>query len=130
MAKTYYIENIVNNPAISFSETQPEGFTLITDSATLLSLTEKEYNKREKDGKDFYNNFRSRLYLEILAGSITTTEAFTVENYLVDVARNINTGNWLTAQYTCTNLAISGIFTQELKDEILLGISNYIIDNY
>ncbi len=130
MAKQYYIEDDQDIPAIQYSETAPEGFTLITDTDLILKLTKTRYVKYEVDGKDFYNEFRSRLYIEIVAGNITPTEAFQAESYLKDLKDNLTSGNWLTAQYVCTNLALSGIFTQDLKDEILAGIATYITANY
>ncbi len=128
--KKYYIEDNEALPAIQYCETQPEGYTEITDADTLLHLTIKDYLVKEKDGHEFYNTFRSRLLLEIKAGNITPEEAFTVEGYLKDVKDNLITGNWLTAQYVCNALPLSGIFTQALKDEILSGITTYINANY
>lgn len=130
MAKKYYIENNEALPAIQYCEGQPEGYTEIIDSALLLELTKKDYVIKEKDGQDFYNTFRSRLLLEIKNGNITPTEAFTVEAYLYDIKDNLITGNWLTAQYLTANKALSGIFTEALKGEILTGITNYVNANY
>lgn len=130
MAKNYYIEDNEVVPAVIYAETQPIGYTLITDSVKLLELTMADYTIRQEDGIVFYNTFRSKLLLKIKAGEIQPIEAFTVEAYLKDLKDNLITGNWMTAQNICTNLALSGIFDQVLKDEILTGITNYVNANY
>lgn len=130
MAKKYYIEDNQAIPAIQYCEGQPEGYTEITDPIQLLDLTKKDYLTKEKDGHDFYNDFRSRLLLEIKAGNITASEAFTVETYLSDIKDNLITGNWLTAQYLTSIKPTSGIFDDTLKSEILTGITAYVNTNY
>lgn len=130
MAKKYYIEDNQSIPAIQYCEGQPEGYSEITDPVKLLELTKADYVIKEKDGHDFYNDFRSRLLLEIKSGAITPTEAFTVESYLSDIKDNLITGNWLTAQYLTSNKPTSRIFDDDLKAEILGGITNYVNNNY
>ena len=130
MAKNYYIEDFESIPAIIYAETQPTGYTLITDDALLLDLTMKDYLIKEKDGCNFYNSFRSSLLLKIKSGEIQATDAFTVEAYLSPVKDNLTSGNWLTAQYVCNALPLSGIFDATLKSEILTGITDYINANY
>lgn len=130
MAKKYYIESDQDIPAIQYCEGQPEGYTEITDGAMLLDLTMKDYKKKEADGHDFYNTFRSRLLLVLKSGAVTPTDAFTLEGYLSGVKDNLISGNWMTAQYICNALPLSGIFTEELKAEILTGITTYITTNY
>jgi hypothetical protein len=128
--KQYYIEDNESMPSIVYCEGQPEGFSLITDAAKLLDLTMKDYEKKEKDGQDFYNGFRSKLLLAIRGGGVAPTDAFTVESYLSGVKNNLITGNWMTAQYINSILPLSGIYTQTLKDEIQAGIDAYVSQNY
>lgn len=130
MAKKYYTEDNEPLPAIIYAETQPTGFSLIADAEKVLFLTKKRYEGYEKDGKDFYNGFRSNLYLEIVAGNVAASDAFIVEGYLKDVKDNLITGNWMTARHLCNSLATQGIFTQTLKDTILAGMDAYITENY
>jgi hypothetical protein len=130
MAKNFYIELHQSNPAIVFASIQPSGFELITDQEKLLQLTKAQYNEREFAGKDFYNGFRSQLYLLVVGGSITPTQAFVVESYLSNLKDALCSGNWLTAQYVCSVTPLSGIFDATLKSNILGGISNYIANNY
>jgi hypothetical protein len=130
MAKNYYIEDNEVLPAVQYCETKPEGYTLITDQAQLLKLTMQDYYQKEKDGKDFYNNFRSRLMLGIKSSTIVPADAYAAELHLADIKDNLISGNWMTASYLTSNKALAGIFTQELKDEILAGINGYIAANY
>lgn len=128
--KQYYIEDNEPIPAIIKAEQQPEGYSLLTDQAKILELTKIDYNKKQFDGSDFYNGFRSSLYLEIVSGNITPPEAFAVEAHLKDIADNLVSGNWLTAQALSQAKALSGIYDQALKDDIQAGIDNYISTNY
>ena len=70
------------------------------------------------------------MYLDVINGVYTDIEVFTFESYTKELSNDIRLGQWLTAQDTCTNLALSGIFTQSKKDEIQLDIDNYVSDNY
>lgn len=130
MAKKWYIEDDEQLPAIVHSETQPEGYSLLTNEATILSQIEKAYKVRELDGSSFYNSFRSRLMREIELGNITPTDAFLVESHLKELKDNLITGNWLTAQSINASLPLSGIYDQDLKDEIQEGIDLYVANNY
>jgi hypothetical protein len=130
MAKKYYKENNENIPAIAFTDSAPAGFTEITDQDELKELYFKQYETREKDGHDFYNDFRTRLYMDILSGTITTAEAFAVELHLKTLKDELITGNWLTAQNISLGLELSGIYDQALKDDIQAGIDAYITENY
>lgn len=130
MAKQYYIEDNVTPPAIEFTDTAPIGYTLITDPDLLLECTKRTYKQRESDGKEYYNGLRSQLYLDIVNGTYTPAEAFALEQHLKDVKENIVTGNWLTGQSICSALPLSGIFTQELKESIMLDIDTYVNNNY
>jgi len=90
----------------------------------------KEYEKREIDGKDYYNDFRSRLYILYKNGDITALQAFEVEDHLKDVVESLITGNWLSAQSQLTGKTLLGVFDQDLKDEVMTGINAYLAENY
>lgn len=130
MAKKYYKEDGQAIPAIVFADSAPAGFTEIVDVTELKALHCKRYIQAEKDGHDFYNEFRTGLYMDIVSATITSTEAFLLEQHLKDVAEQIISGNWLTAQNTSTNLALSGIYDQALKDKIQSAIDTYVTENY
>ena len=130
MARKYYIEDNEAIPAIVFEETAPVGFTEITDSAKLLELHSKRYEKNRTDGVDYYNEFQADLYLKIQNATYTVAEVVALEAHLKDVADEIKAGSWLTAQNSIGGVALSGIFDQTMKDSITADINNYVNDNY
>lgn len=130
MSRKFYIEENENIPAIAFEVTAPTGFIEITDQVKLIELYKQKYNERMVDGNDYYNEFRTGLYLDIMSGTITSTDAFLLEQHVKSLADNLMTGNWLTAQNTNTNLALSGIYNQDMKDQLQSDIDNYILNNY
>ena len=130
MPKKFYKEDNEAIPAILYQDSQPVGFTEITDPLELTDLYIKKYKQQKKDGEDYYLSFQASLYLDVINGVYTDIEVFTFESYTKELSNDIRLGQWLTAQDTCTNLALSGIFTQSKKDEIQLDIDNYVSDNY
>jgi len=130
MARKFYIEDNEVLPAIKFAENQPTGFTLITNESLIHGLMKTQYVSRSEDGLNYYNNFRTDRYIDIINGVYTDTQVFELENHLKDLGIEIVSGNWLTAKNTIENLSISGIFTQIMKDEITAFVDTYILDNY
>ena len=130
MSKKFYKEDNEAIPAILYQDSQPLGFTEVTDPVELKDLYIKKYKQQKKDGEDYYLSFQASLYLDVINGVYTDIEVFTFESYTKELSNDIRLGQWLTAQDTCTNLAVSGIFTQSKKDEIQLDIDNYVTNNY
>jgi hypothetical protein len=130
MARKYYTEDNEAIPAICFEESQPVGFTLITDQAQLHDLIKGQYLQRSDDGANYYNDFRTDRYMDILNGVYTDAEVFALESHLENLGIQIATGNWITAQNTNSNLSLSGIYNQVMKDEIQTEIDVYISLNY
>ncbi|NIO45018.1 MAG: hypothetical protein GTO02_16625 [Candidatus Dadabacteria bacterium] len=130
MARKFYIEDNEAIPSIVFDLNAPLGFTEIIDANKLKELYKNKYNERTKDGQEYYNSFRTDLYLDIVNGSITETDAFLLEQHIKQLSDNLMTGNWLTAQNTNQNLTLSGIYDQAMKDEIQNYIDTYITNNY
>ena len=130
MARKYYIEDNEAIPAICFEESQPVGFTLITDQAQLHDLIKGQYIQRSDDGANYYNDFRTDRYMDILNDVYTDAEVFALESHLENLGIQIATGNWITAQNTNSNLSLVGIYTQVMKDEIQAEIDLYISLNY
>lgn len=130
MSKKFYKEDNEAIPAILYQDSQPLGFTEVTDPVELKYLYIKKYKQQKKDGEDYYLSFQASLYLDVINGVYTDIEVFTFESYTKELSNDIRLGQWLTAQDTCTNLAVSGIFTQSKKDEIQLDIDNYVTNNY
>jgi len=130
MSKKFYKEDNEAIPAILYEDSQPLGFSEITDPLELKDLYIKKYKQQKKDGEDYYLSFQASLYLDVINGVYTDIEVFTFESYTKELSNDIRLGQWLTAQDTCANLAVSGIFTQSKKDEIQLDIDNYVTNNY
>ena len=130
MPKKFYKKDNEAIPAILYQDSQPLGFTEVTDPVELKYLYIKKYKQQKKDGEDYYLSFQASLYLDDINGVYTDIEVFTFESYTKELSNDIRLGQWLTAQDTCTNLAVSGIFTQSKKDEIQLDIDNYVTNNY
>ena len=82
MARKYYQEDNELIPAICFEESQPVGFTLITDETQLHDLIKGQYVQRANDGSDYYNDFRTDRYMDILNNVYTDVEVFALENHL------------------------------------------------
>ncbi len=88
------------------------------------------YEIKEKDGKKYYNQKRSELVDKINKAEITSTDAFTIDTKLKDVKDSLRSGDWITAQTYLTGVVVDGPFTQALKDEYNVEISDYITNNY
>jgi len=130
MARLFYIEDNEEIPAIAFEASAPTGFTLITDPIKLKALHATRYDENRHDGINYYNEFQAGLYLDLMNGTYTVPEVVTLEAYVATLGDGIKAGAWLTAQQILSNLALSGIFDQVMKDKIALDISSYISDNY
>ena len=88
------------------------------------------YEIKEKDGKRYYNKKRSELVDKINKAEITSTDAFTTDTKLKDVKDSLRSGDWITAQTYLTSVVVEGPFTQALKDEYDVEITDYITNNY
>ncbi len=131
MARQYYREDNGDGGLEFWSANEVlTGFSLITNVGELKELHAARYEKNRTDGVDYYNHFQAGLYLDIVSEVYTVIEVVTLEAYLKSLADEIKSGSWLTAQNTITGLALSGIFTQSMKDEINNDINTYISDNY
>lgn len=130
MARKFYSEDGQAIPAIKYAESKPDGYTLITDQVQIHNLTINRYELRASDGVNYYNNFRTDLYIDIMNNIYTESQVFELENHLKNLGIEIVSGNWLTAKNTILNLSILGIFTQIMKDDILNFIDEYILNNY
>ena len=68
MSRSFYIEDNEPIPAIKYAESQPVGFSLITNESDLRALYIKQYKTRESDGTNYFNDFRVGLMLDIIEG--------------------------------------------------------------
>lgn len=132
MSRKFYIQDSVEvgEPGILFELTQPTGYTEITDTDKIKELYQKQYHYRINDGKEYVLDFTSDRYIDLLNGKYTESDVFALESHIKNLYDQLNNGWWLTAQNTNTNLALSGIYDQAMKDEIQQVIDTYVINNY
>ena len=130
MARKFYKEDNSLIPAIVYELTQPLGYTQITNSEELKRLYIGLYNQRGQDGVDYFDDFRASIMMDIIAGTYTEIEVFNLETHIKNLQDEVILGNWLTAQNTNSNLALSGIYDQAMKDEIQTYIDDYVLNNY
>jgi len=128
--RNFYEENNQATPAIKFEEVQPAGYSLITDPIQLENLHAERYEINREAGVDYYNHFQAKLYIKITTGVYTVAQVVTLEAYLKNLGDEIKAGSWLTAQNNIGGLALSGIFDQDMKDEIKGDIDLYVLENY
>jgi len=116
--------------AIAFEASPPTiDYTLITGTLR-NNLWDAKYEERAEDGQRYYHESQRSLYISFVEGTYTFSEVKTYENYTANLADEIFKGNWLTAQDTCTNLPINGIFDAVKKSEVQAYIDDYVTNNY
>ena len=130
MYRRFYKEDDELIPAIKFALSKPAGFTEITDESEIKSLYLKQYQIRILDGNDCVQNFTADLYIDVLNGTYTDTDAFALENHIKDLYSELKNGWWLTAQNTNINLELLGIYDQIMKEEFQAIIDSYVSENY
>jgi len=130
MARKFYKEDNQQLPAIEFVETQPVGFTEITNADEIKRLYILQYSERKEDGQRFVIDFTADLYIDVISGNYTESEVFALEEHIGSIYADLNNGWWLTAQNANQNLTLSGIYTQSMKDDIQSILDNYVNDNY
>jgi hypothetical protein len=130
MARKFYKEDNQQLPAIEFVETQPVGFTEITNADEIKRLYILQYSERKADGQQFVVDFTADLYIDVLGGTYTEAEVFALEEHIGSIYADLNNGWWLTAQNANQNLSLAGIYTQVMKDDIQDTIDDYVTNNY
>lgn len=130
MARAFYKEDGQAIPAIKYETSAPAGYILVSDAGELKQLYISKYLEREQDGKNWFEEFRADLMMKIIDTTYTESEVFLLEQHLKELSSEIIAGSWLTAQNTSTNLSLSGIYDQIMKDEIQGVIDTYVTNNY
>ena len=128
--RKFYKEDNQSIPAIVYELSNPSGYTEITDNSELKRLYIGLYKQREIDGLNYFEDFRAGLVMDIISGTYTDLEVFSLETHIKYLQDEIILGNWLTAQNINSNLSLIGIYNQTMKDEIQNYIDNYILNNY
>jgi hypothetical protein len=130
MSRKFFKENIEVLPAVVFELSAPVGFTEITDPVEIKQLYLLKYQSRINDGKYFVLDFTADMYINVLNGIYTEAEVFQLENHIKDIYDQLNNGFWLTAQNTNQNLSLSGIYTDQMKNDIQTVLNTYVSENY
>lgn len=130
MSRKFYKENSGSIPAISYSLSQPTGYTEVTDNDELKLLYIGMYKDRESDGMDLFEDFRAGLMISIINGWNVVADVVALELHLKILQKELMEGNWLTAQNYINTLTLSGIYDQAMKDELKTIIDDYIKNNY
>ena len=130
--RKFYIEDSVEvgEAGIVFELTKPKGYTEITDVDKIKELYMRQYKYRINDGKEYVLEFTANRYVDILNETYSQSEVFALEAHIKDLYLDLSNGWWLTAQNTNSNLSLSGIYTQVMKDEIQALIDDYVTNNY
>ena len=89
-----------------------------------------QYNKRKSDGWTYYNEQTSNITLGIEAGLFTTEDEDFIQLKLEKTIFYIILGQWVTALKRINETVVEGVYTQDLKNNLLLYIQNYIVENY
>ena len=137
MAKKFWIEEgAVNIPAFVFSATQPPAsadgkeFAELTDPVIIKELYVTQYSYRIKDGTACIKDFTADRYIDVINGVCTEVEVFALEAHIKDIYAALSNGWWLTAQNTNSNLELSGIYDQTMKDSIQAIVDTYVSEHY
>jgi hypothetical protein len=90
------------------------------------------YEHKEKDGKSYYNEKRSKLVTRIYDenDSLTSEGAFQIDIKLKNVKDSLRTGDWITSQKYLSLITVDENFTQDFKDELNTEILEYISIKY
>ena len=136
MAGTFYKEDGEPIPSIQFSNSQPLGFTEITDPNELSKLYFKQNKKLEEDGKEYTANFKIDSFgVKYRDGILSDSNVDYLYSKLTQVILRLNDGNWESALYylnnhlnTITQTDIDNGYTQEIHDKIVIDLNTYIVN--
>jgi hypothetical protein len=130
MARNFYIEEDEDIPSIYFGLEQPSGFVPLVDPVILARLIKKQYDEREIDGREYFNQIRVQLVSQYSSGQISLTDIFHIEEIIEPVTLKIILGDWMTASFVLSQIVSDYIFTEEFKNQLQIYIGNYISNNY
>ena len=128
--RKYYLEDVALNPAILYQSGTQSGFTEVTDQVILTRLINQTYYQRSVDGKEWYNNFRSRRFIDYLAVTITEGDYDELEDTLQLVALHLNMGQWRQAKDHLLSLSYVGLYDAAMEISISGEMTTYITNNY
>jgi len=134
MEKKFYKEDNEPIPSIVYSETQPVGFSEITDQTELSELYLKLNNKRSNWGKDYISSFKVENFGENYRdGNLSDSNIYYLYQKLALLIAVIEDGNIDCALFilnneinTITQTDIDNGYTQEIHDSIVNDLTNYL----
>lgn len=101
----------------------------------LLKRTRDEiklkYKFHQKNGWEFYQDFRADIVLDLNTSKISLQDAFLIEDFLkVPFNKISNYGDWKTAQFVLKQLITENELLNNYKIKSLNDIEGYILENY
>ena len=130
MAKRYYKEFNQAIASIVFTEEKPADFNLIDDYGERVRLHTKRYKRTQEDGVLYFHEFQAKMYISIIDGVNSPEDVVMMQTHLKLISSELKEGSWMTAQATLPSIQLSGLFDQEMKDQIQSDINNYVTENY
>jgi len=96
------------------------------------ALTEiaKDYVLKSKDGKNYWKEKHDEFVLSVLSGTITSLQAYDINQQTRFVKDSLKDGDWITAYRDMLATTVTGGYTQAVYDTIFDYITNYINTNY
>jgi len=102
----------------------------LSDSDYEKYLVKNSYFKKQLDGVDYYNKKRSDEVYKIMTGATTSNDSFDIHLKTKEVKNAILTGDWITAYKEVLLTTIDTVYTQDVKNQLITEISDYINNNY
>lgn len=101
---------------------------------TLKDSIDKSYDKKEKEGSEYYRSIRATVLKDKLTSVITDAQAKAIYKATKILKLDFNTGDWMSAQDNLndpTEVAFpSGTYEDALFANINADLTNYIAANY
>lgn len=89
-----------------------------------------DYQNKKQDGQRYFEEVQAEIANMVKNGSITELQAFEIEAQIDEPFNKLLRGDWKTSHYMLQLITPTGAYTQQMYDEHLDYISNYITENY
>ena len=112
------------------AEKLKEVSSTVEDLYNKYDMHEKEYREILLQLQGICSEFSEfAIKLKEFETSVTPIPG-TLEAHIKDLYAALNNGWWLTAQNINSNLILSGIYDQTMKDTIQVVLDSYVLENY
>jgi len=130
----FYKEDNEEIPAIKYTDTQPVGFTEITNQEELVILYLNLNKKLKHDGAQYVAEFKVSTFGFLYRdGILLDANVDYLYNKLTQLLLRLEDGNWNSAKYllenelsTISQEDIDNGYTQSVHDDLLNDITTYI----